>query len=171
MLILALASPDKVQSSLIWLTGDLSSPDVHLIFIVSAIVLCGITVLFVFSRELNILVLGEEKAFTLGVNTETTKKIVFITASLITGACVSACGIIGFVGLVIPHLMRKLTGPDHRFLLPASALAGGIFLPLCDSFARSIIAPMELPVGVITGLAGGVFFLFFLLKPGDNRTF
>jgi iron complex transport system permease protein len=168
-LILALASPDKIQSSIIWLTGDLSSPDIHLIYAVSAIILCGIAVLFIFSRELNILVLGEEKALTLGVNTDMTKKIIFVTASLITGACVSACGIIGFVGLVVPHIMRKITGPDHRLLLPASALAGGIFLPLCDALARSVIAPVELPVGVITGLAGGIFFLFFLLRSDDNR--
>ena len=103
------------------------------------------------------------------MNTNRAKKIVFVTASLITGACVSASGIIGFVGLVMPHLIRKITGPDHRLLLPASALAGGIFLPLCDCLARSVIAPTELPVGVITGLAGGIFFLFFLLKPGRRR--
>jgi len=169
LLMLAVASPDKIQSSLIWLTGDLSSPGTRLIFTVSAIVACGIAVLLVFSQELNILALGEEKALTLGVNTGRTKKVIFVTASLITGACVSASGIIGFVGLIIPHLMRKVTGPDHRFLLPASILAGGIFLPLCDCLARSIIAPTELPVGVITGLAGGIFFLFFLLKPGKIR--
>jgi iron complex transport system permease protein len=171
LLILALAAPDKIQPSIIWLSGDLSAPDVRLIAIVSAIIILGIIVLFIFSKELNILVLGEEKAATLGMNTERTKKIIFITASLITGACVCATGIIGFVGLVIPHLMRKITGPDHRILLPASALAGGIFLPLCDTLARSIIAPVELPVGVITGLAGGIFFLFFLLRPGESRIF
>jgi iron complex transport system permease protein len=169
LLMLAVASPDKIQSSLIWLTGDLSSPGTRLIFTVSAIVACGIAVLLVFSQELNILALGEEKALTLGVNTGRTKKVIFVTASLITGACVSASRIIGFVGLIIPHLMRKVTGPDHRFLLPASILAGGIFLPLCDCLARSIIAPTELPVGVITGLAGGIFVLFFLLKPGNSK--
>jgi iron complex transport system permease protein len=139
-----------------------------LIIIVSTIILCGIAVLFTFSKELNLMVLGEEKAMTLGLNTERTKKIIFITASLITGACVSAAGIIGFVGLVMPHLMRKVTGPDHRILLPASALVGGIFLPLCDALARSLVAPVELPVGVITGLAGGIFFLVFLLRPGEG---
>jgi len=171
LLILALSSPGKIQSSLIWLTGDLSSPNTPLIMLVSLIVLFGFAVLFIFSRELNILVLGEEKALTLGVNTDKTKKIIFITASLLTGACVSVSGIIGFVGLLIPHLMRKATGPDHRLLLPASALGGAAFLPLCDSLARSVIAPVELPVGVITGLAGGIFFLVFLLRSDSNKVF
>ncbi|MFH1367803.1 MAG: iron ABC transporter permease [Elusimicrobiota bacterium] len=164
LLMLALASPDKIHASIIWLTGDLSSAGRDLTLIVPAIVLVGTAVLMIFSRELNVLVLGEEKALTLGIETEKTKKIIFVTASLITGACVSASGIIGFVGLIIPHLMRKITGPDHRYLIPASALGGAAFLPLCDSFSRTIIAPVELPVGVVTGLAGGIFFLVFLLR-------
>lgn len=169
LLILAVADPNKIHASLIWLTGDLSSQAGAVPLGVPIFILAGIAVLFLFSGELNTLVLGEEKALTLGVETEKVKRIVFITASLITGACVSVSGIIGFVGLVIPHAARKLVGPDHRFLLPASALAGAAFLPLCDAAARTIIAPIELPVGVITGLAGGIFFLVFLLRSQDHK--
>ena len=92
------------------------------------------------------------------------KKILFLAASFITGACVAVSGIIGFVGLIIPHFMRKIVGVDHRVLLPASCIAGAIFLILCDTLARTIIRPLELPVGVITGIFGGIFFLTFLLK-------
>ena len=169
LLILALSSPEKIHSALIWLTGDLSSASTDISLLVPIMVVFGTAVLYFYAGELNTLVLGEEKALTLGVETERVKKIIFITASLITGACVSVSGIIGFVGLVIPHLIRKFTGPDHRYLIPASALGGAAFLPLCDAAARTIIAPIELPVGVITGLAGGIFFLVFLLRSEDHR--
>jgi len=117
-----------------------------------------------FSRELDLLTLGEEKATYLGMDTENVRKIFFIIASIIVGACVSVSGIIGFVGLLIPHLMRKITGPVHAVLIPASALAGAIFLTICDTLARTIIAPIELPVGVITGIFGSLVFLSFLIK-------
>lgn len=170
LLILAVANPDKLHASIIWLTGDLSGSDPRLLFVVAAVVLAGSAALYFFSRELNILTLGEEKASNLGVETETVKKAAFVTASLITGACVSASGIIGFVGLIMPHLMRKIVGPDHRWLIPASLLGGAAFLPLCDAAARTVIAPLELPVGVITGLVGGVFFLAFLIRSGEHES-
>jgi iron complex transport system permease protein len=170
LLILTVANPDKLHASIIWLTGDLSSADPKLIRIVAVVSLLGVTALYFFSRELNILTLGEEKAANLGVETERIKKMTFVTASLITGACVSASGIIGFVGLIIPHLMRKIVGPDHRYLIPASVLGGAAFLPLCDAVARTVIAPLELPVGVITGLVGGVFFLIFLIRSGEYNS-
>jgi iron complex transport system permease protein len=138
---------------------------------VAVCVLPGIGLLLVFAKDLNIMTLGDEKASHLGVETELIKKILFLIASFITGACVSAAGIIGFVGLIIPHFMRRLTGPDHDMLIPASALGGAIFLPLCDTIARTIIAPVELPVGVITGFIGGIFFLLFLIKSGEHKVF
>jgi iron complex transport system permease protein len=131
---------------------------------VALINIIGVIILVVLARELNILTLGDEKALSLGVDAKTTRKILFVISSFLTGACVSAAGIIGFVGLIVPHIMRRITGPDHTFLLPASALGGAIFLTLSDTLAKTVLYPMELPVGVITGLLGSGFLLVFLLK-------
>ncbi|UCB57239.1 MAG: iron ABC transporter permease [Candidatus Omnitrophota bacterium] len=163
-LIFSISKAEDIHGVMLWLMGDLSSASDYLIRIIPFFILPGLGLLFVFSSELNILTLGEEKARHLGVNAEQVKKILFITASFITGACVAASGIIGFVGLIIPHFMRRIVGVDHRALLPVSCIAGAGFLVLCDSIARTIIRPLELPVGVITGIFGGVFFLSFLLK-------
>jgi len=123
-------------------------------------------ILFALARDLNLLVLGEETASELGVEVERVKKIVFVFASLITGAVVSVSGLIGFVGLVVPHLVRMIWGPDHRFLLPASALMGGILLVVADTVARTVVAPSEIPVGVVTAMGGAPFFVYLLRKKG-----
>lgn len=164
LLLFAVVNPSKIQQTIMWLMGDLSSAETGLIAATAIFVFAGSAVLFMFSRELDILTLGEEKAMHLGVEAGTVKKIVFVTASCITAACVSAAGIIGFVGLIMPHAVRRITGPNHRILIPASAAGGGIFIVLCDTFARTIIAPVELPIGVITGFTGGIFFLLFLAR-------
>ncbi|MFH1318543.1 MAG: iron ABC transporter permease [Candidatus Omnitrophota bacterium] len=163
-LIFSIAKAEDVHGIVLWLMGDLSSTNIALIKTISGLIIAGVSLLFIFTRELNILTLGEEKATHLGVNAKRVKKIIFITASCITGACVSASGIIGFVGIIIPHFMRKFVGVDNKKLLPASCIAGAVFLILCDTLARTLIRPLELPVGVITGLFGGVFFLGFLIK-------
>jgi iron complex transport system permease protein len=124
----------------------------------------GMILSFIHAVDLNALSLGEEEAFYLGVRIERLKKTVFVIASLLTGCCVAVAGVIGFVGLVIPHLMRLIVGGDHRILLVASYIAGAAFLILCDTLARVAIAPMELPVGVITGLVGGAVFIYALSK-------
>lgn len=108
--------------------------------------------------------LGEDTAQHLGVNTETTKKILLTLGSMMTAAAVSISGLIGFVGLMIPHITRLIIGPDHRILLPASIIVGAIFLVVCDAIARIVTGASELPVGVITALAGGPFFIFLLRK-------
>ena len=108
--------------------------------------------------------LGEEEAVHLGVNTEKVKKILFVLASIITGCCVSITGIIGFVGLAVPHFVRMFVGRDHRIVLIASFLSGGVFLILCDTLARTIVSPIELPVGVITGILGGGLFVYVLTR-------
>jgi len=167
LLIFALSQRDRVMGMLLWLMGDLSAVEGGITASVAVLVLGGVAVLFGLSRDLNLLTLGEEKATYLGVNVETIHRIIFILSSFITGACVSASGLIGFVGLIIPHMIRWLTGPDHRVLLPGCFLCGGGFLILCDALARSIVAPVELPVGVVTGVLGGGFFLFNLVK-GDR---
>ncbi|MFC2048934.1 FecCD family ABC transporter permease [Elusimicrobiota bacterium] len=107
---------------------------------------------------------GEEEARHLGVDVEKTKKYLFFIASLLTGMSVSVAGIIGFIGLVVPHFVRMFIGSDHRILLIASYLSGAIFLIFCDMLARTVIVPMELPVGVITGIIGGGLFIYALTK-------
>jgi len=124
----------------------------------------GVPAICYFARDLNIMQLGEESAIHLGVEVEQVKKILLIFASLITASCVSVSGIIGFVGLIIPHITRLLVGPDHRVLIPATALVGGIFLLWCDTLARTVIAPVELPVGIITACFGAPFFIYLLIK-------
>ncbi len=164
LFLFALFRPDKFNSIILWLMGDLSSAEIGTIKVVTSVVIFGFALLFVFSRELNILSLGEEKATSLGIPAETVKKLLFLVTSLIVGACVSAAGLVGFVGLIVPHFFRRLSGSDQRILLPASFLGGAIFLGLADTLARTIIYPIELPVGVITGMVGGLFFLIFFVK-------
>lgn len=162
-LVTALTGEDMHQI-VFWLMGNLSETNVLLIIIASLMGLAGITIVYLFARDLNLISIGEESAQHLGVAVETVKKILFIMASLITGAVVAITGLIGFVGLIIPHIMRLLVGPDHRILIITSVLAGGIFLVLADLLARTIISPMEIPVGVITAMVGGPFFLFLLKR-------
>jgi iron complex transport system permease protein len=123
-----------------------------------------ILLLWLFARDMNLISLGDEKAHLLGFSPGILKAVLLTLASLITGICVAISGIIGFVGLIIPHAMRRVVGADHQVLLPASMLAGSTFLLLCDTLSQVIIRPYELPVGVITGIAGGIFFLAYLLK-------
>ena len=125
-------------------------------------ILGAVLVLFIFSRDLNVLSLGEEEAVHLGISTERTKRILLLISAFITAIAVSIAGCIGFVGLIIPHIIRLLTGPDHRILLPASMLAGAILLVLADTLSRSL--PTELPVGIITALLGAPFFIYLLRR-------
>ncbi len=167
LLLFSISRSERVHSALLWLIGDLSSAPEATIKSIPAIITCGILILIFYGRDINILTLGDEKALYLGVRVDIIKKIIFIVASFITAACVSAAGIISFVGLIIPHFMRYFFGLNHRRLLVSCALSGAIFLVLCDLLARIIIKPLELPVGVITGFFGGIFFLIFLLKSKD----
>ena len=164
LLIFALAKAERVHGAILWLMGDLSSAEPGLLKIVALLIPAGIFLIFLFSREINLLTLGEEKASHLGLQVEGVKKILFLLASVITGACVAASGIIGFVGLIVPHFLRRFTGPNHQVLIPAAVIGGAVFLALSDTLARTLIAPLELPVGVITGIFGGLFFLVFLLR-------
>jgi iron complex transport system permease protein len=116
------------------------------------------------ARPLNLLSLGAEAAGTRGVNVVVAQRVAFFSASIATGAAVSVGGPIGFVGIIVPHLARLVVGADHRLVLPASALFGGAFLVACDALARTAFAPLELPVGIVTALIGGPFFLWLLLR-------
>jgi iron complex transport system permease protein len=166
MLVMALSGVDDLRSILFWIMGSLEEPNTTLIGLVAAVSLTGAIVSFLFAVDLNILSLGEEEAFHLGIHVERLKTILFVLASLLTGCCVSVAGVIGFVGLVVPHIMRTVVGGDHRILLVTSYISGALFLVLCDTMARVVVAPLELPVGVITGLVGGTIFIYVLCRRG-----
>ena len=154
----------RFQGALFYLVGSIGSPQGSVILSIAVLVVAGLLVLVLFSHRLNLLSSGEETAGHLGVDVERTTWTVVLSASLITAAAVAFTGLVGFVGLIVPHAVRTAFGPDHRLLVPASALAGGSFLVLADTLARVVIAPIEMPVGVITALVGGPFFLFLFLK-------
>jgi iron complex transport system permease protein len=152
-----------------WLLGGFSLSRWEYVEVATIVVITGFIVLYAFVRDFNIMLLGEDQAKQLGVEVEKVKKIVLIVASTITAVAVSISGIIGFIGLIIPHMMRILVGPDHRILLLSSALMGAIVLVLCDTLARSIIRPVTLPTGVITTMLGIPFFIYLLKKTGKIR--
>jgi cobalamin transport system permease protein len=170
-LIFAVSRAEDVQRTILWLMGDLSGAQYPIIKSVGMFLGVALSVLLLFTPDLNILTLGEEKALHLGVSVDRLVKFLFILSALITGTCVSASGVIGFVGLMIPHLTRQVTGPDHRLLVPASIVTGASFLILADALARTAVAPLELPVGVITGLLGSCFFLLFLFRKSSWEVF
>ena len=170
MFFIATVSDSRLHSMLFWLYGDLSQSKYIQLSISLPLVLIVSGIIYLFSRHLNLLVGGEEAALQMGVEVEMVKWIAFIGISLITGVVVSFSGIIGFVGLIVPHLMRMILGPDHRLLIPASALGGAIFLVAADTVARTIISPSELPVGVITAFLGAPFFIYLLRKRGSQWT-
>lgn len=157
-------STKDVSTIIFWTMGSFSGRGWNHIQIAIVPVLLGSIIIYIFAKDLNIMLLGEDSAQNMGVETEKVKKIILITSVLITAFLVSVSGIIGFVGLIVPHMVRLLIGPDHRILIPASGLIGGIFLIVADTLSRTIIAPTELPVGIITALAGCPFFIYLLRK-------
>lgn len=152
-----------------WLLGSLALASWDKVFVLVVPVLAGAVVIFLYGRDLDALLLGEETAHNLGTNPEFLKKLMLIVATLVTAAAVAFSGVIGFVGLIIPHITRLLVGSNHRTLVPAATLTGAIFLVWADTAARSIVAPTELPVGIITALCGGPFFLYLLRTRSKGR--
>lgn len=159
-----IAGPYEQHRVLFWMMGGLWRSSWTLFKILLPIVTLGAGIIFAWSRDLNALALGESAAAHLGVKPETVKKSLLGLATTITAVSVSAAGSIGFVGLVIPHIMRMILGPDHRILLPAAALGGGVFLIYTDVMAKTIMQPVEMPVGVITAFFGAPFFLYLLRR-------
>ncbi|WP_232702044.1 vitamin B12 ABC transporter permease BtuC [Halobacterium wangiae] len=153
-------SGKSIREAIYWLMGHLNGSRWHEVELALPTVLVGTVVLFAYARDMNVLLAGEEDAHTLGVDVERTKRLLLVVASVVTAAAVAVAGVIGFVGLVVPHAMRLLVGPDHRVLLPTSAFAGGAFLVVADTFARTGAA--ELPVGIVTAFVGAPFFLYLL---------
>jgi iron complex transport system permease protein len=170
MFFIALSQKEELRTILFWLMGDFSFANARSIFIIFPYILLGIFLLYLRARQMNLILSGEESAVQLGVDVERLKLVSYLSASLITAASVAVCGLIGFVGLIIPHSVRLIFGPDHRLLIPASALIGASFLIACDTFARTLLAPVELPVGVITAAFGGPFFIYLLRTRKVVRT-
>ena len=156
--------PARFQGTLTFLMGSISSPAWGAFGAIAAITVLGLAVLVATSHTQNLLALGDDEAIQLGVGVERATWTIVLAASLLTAAAVAFCGIVGFVGLIVPHAIRALIGPDHRLLVPAAALGGGATLALADAAARTFVAPAELPVGVITALVGGPFFLALLMR-------
>lgn len=163
-LLLITSSRADLHRILFWLMGSLSSRRWEHVNMIWPYALAGTVVIQLFARDLNLLLQGEESAQYMGVRVELVKRALLVVAALLTAAAVAVSGIIGFVGLVVPHFMRMLTGPDHRSLFPASVLGGAILLVGADMAARTLISPAEIPLGVITSLLGCPFFLFLLRR-------
>ncbi|MBN1348995.1 iron ABC transporter permease [candidate division KSB1 bacterium] len=153
-----------------WLMGGFEIVGFRPVFIMLPFVLAGSGIVFALTHEMNLLILGEDIALSRGVNVNKIKRLLFFATSLMIGAIVSTCGPIGFVGMMAPHICRLLIGAEHRLLAPASFFFGGAFLVLCDTLSRTIIAPAEIPVGVITALLGGPFFLWLLLSGSAEKS-
>jgi iron complex transport system permease protein len=162
--LMMLLNHDEFSRIVFWTMGGFSLINWNSVVFTTPIIVIGSFVMYVFSRDVNAILTGEEVAEHLGVNTELVKKIILITGSLVTATAVSVGGIIGFVGLIVPHISRLIVGPDNRILVPFSAISGAIFLTFADLLARIILKPMEIPIGIITAAFGGPFFLYLLIK-------
>jgi iron complex transport system permease protein len=168
MFFVATAVDDRLHAMLFWLYGDLSQSRLEQSAVVAPLSLLGTALVYGFARHLNLMTAGEDAALQLGVEVEWVKLICFVVISLMIGLVVAFSGLIGFVGLIIPHLGRMALGSDHRLLIPASALGGAIFLIIADGVARTIISPSELPVGVVTAFIGAPFFIYLLKTRGSG---
>ncbi|HOG18472.1 MAG TPA: iron ABC transporter permease [Syntrophales bacterium] len=164
LFLLSVASRAELRNAMFWLMGDLSAAGLREAAAGGLVFAAGFVVLYADARPLNLVAMGEETARQLGVELEGLKLRMLLAASLVTAAAVSVSGIIGFVGLMVPHMMRLVFGADHRLHLPACALFGASFLAAADTLARTAVAPSELPVGVVTALCGAPYFIYLLRR-------
>ena len=164
ILTLNVANWQMAQEIFFWMMGGLDARTWTHFWLCAPFVILGLGAGMVEARELDLLMQGEEAAASLGVDVESSKRTLILTVAVLTGASVAVAGMVGFVGLLVPHAVRLLLGPSHRVVLPASALGGAVFLILCDLAARTIHPPTEIRLGVVTALCGGPFFLALLLR-------
>jgi iron complex transport system permease protein len=162
MSFLMVATEYDLHTVVVWLMGGFTTATWTKVAITLPVVAAGFTFMMLMSRRMNLLLMGEERARELGVDSQRTRRNLMVVAALTTAAAVAFSGLIGFVGLMVPHIMRLVVGPDHRRLLPASALFGALLLLVADTVARTALAPAEIPVGIITAATGGPFFLYLL---------
>ncbi len=168
MFLLSVSSDAKLHSMLFWLYGDLSQTTYTYVYMIGPVLLVATLVLYAFSTRLNLLTAGEDTAARMGVDVGKTKLVLLVVVSVMIGTVVAFSGLIGFVGLIVPHLARMQFGSDHRLLIPAASLGGASFLVVADTLARTLIAPSELPVGVISAFVGAPF-LLVLLRTKDTQ--
>ena len=161
---LLITSGESLHGISAWLMGGFSSPKWSHVWVTLPFVGVGVLFICLYGRPLNVMQFDEEQAQQLGINVEKTKRILLVAATLITAAAVSFGGIIGFVGIIIPHAVRLIRGPDFRFLLPLSILCGSIFLIVADLLARTVMSPTEIPLGIVTAFFGAPFFLYLLRR-------
>jgi iron complex transport system permease protein len=164
ILVLIALLNQELRTAFLWLMGNLSNATLTTVAWLAPVLLALCGVLLYLARSYNLVATGEESALQLGVDVVKVKRVSYVLASLVTGLVVSVSGVVGFVGLIVPHVCRMLFGPDHRLLLPASFLAGAAFLIAADLVARTLIAPTELPVGAVTAAVGAPVFLYLLKK-------
>ena len=158
--LLSALSRENIQRLVFWQMGSFSMRDWHAVGILAPIAFVGVLFVIRYHRELDIMTFGEEQARTMGVNLKRVKWILLVTAAALTGSSIAFVGVIGFVDLVAPHIVRKLFGSSHRYVLPMSALFGGTFMVVCDLVARTVVPPGELPVGAVTAIIGAPFFAY-----------
>ena len=164
LLLVNFADLETFRAAMLWIMGSFSGATSESVTTVAVWVLPALLALTLLARPLNLMSVGEQSAFHLGVDVRKLKLLLYVGTSLVVGVCVAGSGAIGFVGLVVPHALRLVGGSDHRWLLPACALTGGAFLVFADTIARTVVAPAELPVGVVTALAGVPVFLWLLMR-------
>ncbi len=155
---------DKMDSIIFWTMGSFASASWTDVAIVGPVVVAGVLLVLFYCRDLNLLLTGSETAQSLGVEVEKVKRVLLVATTLMVAFCVAACGVIGFVGLVVPHCVRLVVGSDNRRVVPCSIFAGGLFLLVCDTLARTVLMPAELPVGSLTSLAGAPLFIYLLYR-------
>lgn len=155
---------DKMDSIIFWTMGSFASASWLDVAVVAPVVVAGVCVVLFYCRDLNLLLAGSETAKSLGVEVERVKRVLLLSTTLMVAFCVATCGVIGFVGLVVPHCVRLVMGPDNRRVVPCAIFAGGLFLLLCDTLARTVLMPAELPVGSLTALVGAPLFIYLLYK-------
>jgi len=168
MFFISIVADSRLHTMLFWLYGDLSQSRYAPLIILTPALIVASVILFSFAKELNLITTGEEIALQLGVDVEKAKKTCLVLVSLVIGLVVSFSGLIGFVGLIVPHLARMAFGSDHRLLIPVASLGGATFLIAADTLARLVISPSELPVGVVTAFLGAPFFLYLLRVRGSQ---
>jgi iron complex transport system permease protein len=164
MFMISVMDLETLHSVTWWMLGSLQPENRALLYIVLALSFLGLALLFLFGRDADMLSFGEEAAFHFGISPRTSAFVILGAASLLTSSAVAVSGIIGFVGLVVPHVLRRLFGAGHRGLFPLAFFSGGMFLMVCDTFARIALYPREIPVGVVTAALGGPFFIWLINK-------
>ena len=167
MFLISITQDDRLHNIIFWLMGDLSMADLPQVWLLTAVVVPCTILIFCLSNTMNLFLMGKELAQTMGVNIKVITAILLVATSIMVSATVAACGPIGFVGLVIPHLLRLIVGPDHRVLVPACLLGGGAYVVLCDILARTLPEQGEMPAGVVTAMIGAPLFIILLKKSGS----